>query len=154
MKTSWKYKSALNCSLSEGNSDIWGQWGGGGVSQGSGVLLTCVLAVQILGRPGSLSRDLHANWCYWIHLSVMCFHRFKNWRRRASLMALSSQFDSGSIIRACVYNKQELSRLIRHARWRSLYPNPTLDSLHSPPPRSNALVRGEGRRLKKFYSFL
>lgn len=68
----------MDCGRSEGNSDLWGQWGGGVVSQGSGVPRTCVLAVQILGRPGLLSRDLHANWCYWIHLSVMCFHKFKN----------------------------------------------------------------------------
>lgn len=145
-------ESTMNCSCSEGNSDIWGQWGGRVISQGSGVPLTCVLAVQILGCPGSLSKDLHANWCYWIHLGVMCFHKFKYWRRWGSLVALSWQFDSGSIICAWVYNKQELSRLIRYAQWRSLYPNPTLNSLHSPLPRSNASL-SEGRR-EKFYSFL
>lgn len=68
-------------------------------------------------------------------------------------MALSWQFDSGSIIRAWVYNKQELSRLIRHARWRSLYPNPTLDSLHSPLPQSNASL-SEGRREKTEVNFI
>lgn len=140
-------ESTMNCGCFEGNSDIWGQWGRGVISQGGGVPLTCVLAVQIVGRPGSLSKDLHANWCYWNHLSVIRFHKFKNWRRRGSLVALSWQFDSGSIIRAWVYNKQELSRLIRHARWRTLYPNPTLDSLHSPLPRSNASF-SEGRRVE------
>lgn len=55
-------ESMLNCSRSKGNSDIWGQWGGGIISQGSVVPLTCVLAVQIFGRPGSLSKNLHANW--------------------------------------------------------------------------------------------
>lgn len=98
-----------------------------------------------LGFVGLLSKDLHANWPYWIHLSVMCFHEFKNWRRQGSLLALSWQFDSGFIIRAWFYNKQELSCLIRHARWRSLYPNPTLDLLQSPLPPSNASL-GEERR--------
>lgn len=135
----------MNWSCSEGDCDIWGQWGDSVISQGSGVPLTCVLAVQILGWPGSLSKDLHANWCYWIHLSVTCFHKFKNWRRQGSLVALSWQFDSGSIIRAWVYNKQELSRLIRHAQWCSLYPSPTLDSLHS---CLNLMPVSEGKRAK------
>lgn len=54
------------------------QQGGGVISQGSGVPLIRVLVVQILGLAGSLSKDLHANRPYWIHLSVMCFHEFKN----------------------------------------------------------------------------
>lgn len=70
-------KSRMKCSCTEGTSDSWGQWGGVVISQGGGAPLTCVLAVQVFRRRGSLSKDLHANWCYWIHLSVMCFRKLK-----------------------------------------------------------------------------
>lgn len=102
-----------------------------------------------LGCTGSLSKYLHANWCYLIHLSVMRFHKFKNWRRRAPPVALSWQFDSDFIIRAWFYNKQELSCLIRHARRRS--PGPHRHRPKAPPDSPHAhcphpfLVRREGK---------
>lgn len=115
---------------------VWGWWRtedgvegcwacGVNSRSGSGVHL-CVIWAE-LGLASLLSKYLHANWCYLIHLSVKRFHNFKNWRGGGPLMALSWQFDSDFIIRAWCYNKQELSCPIRHARWRS--PSPP-DSLH------------------------
>lgn len=79
-----------------------------------------------LVRAASLSRYLHANWCHLIpRPTVARFHKFKNWRGRAPPVALSWQFDSDFIIRACFYNKRELSCLIRHARQRPLAPPPS-----------------------------
>lgn len=115
----------------------WRQWrwrltegllGRGVISQSRA--LRAARSPAVSGRAASLSRHLHANWCYLIlHPSVARFHKFKNWRGRAPPVALSWQFDSDFIIRACFYNKQELSCLIRHARRRPLAP-----PAFSPPP--------------------
>lgn len=104
-----------------GDCDSWrGGWGWAGEAvvklAGAAWPLSRCRHRAGLDRAGSLSKYLHANWCYLIHLSVKRFHHFKNWKGGGSLVALSWQFDSDCIIRACFYNKQELSCTIRHAR--------------------------------------
>lgn len=54
-----------------------GQWGRGVISWSCSAAHLRVSFAD-LGRAGSLSKYLHANWCYLIHLSVMRFHKFKN----------------------------------------------------------------------------
>lgn len=136
--------------------DSWwvgGAWGWVSMGWGCGVISQSCSAAHLrvdcadLGHAGSLSKYLHANWCYLIQLSVMRFQKFKNWRRRGSLVALSWQFDSDFIIRAWFYNKQELSCLIRHAR-RCSPPPPPPPHLAPPlvPPSNSSL--SESRRAK------
>lgn len=70
--------------------ELAGRGSGGGVSMGwrvvgaAGVISWRCSAAHLhvgcadLGHAGSLSKYLHANWCYLIHLSVKRFHNFKN----------------------------------------------------------------------------
>lgn len=51
-------------------------------SSGSGAHL-CLVSAD-LGLASLLSKYLHANWCYLIHLSVKCFQNFKKLKRRRS----------------------------------------------------------------------
>lgn len=47
-------------------------------------MLTCVSSAPLWTVPTWLSEYLHANWCYWLHLSVKRFHKLKYWRGAGS----------------------------------------------------------------------
>lgn len=139
----------MSCSRLEDNSPVWGQWSGGVISQGSGVSLTCVLAVQIFGRPGSLSKDLHANWCYWIHLVSCAIISLKieeceglSWLSAGSLIQVLLSVPGSIISRNCPVSLGTLGGALC---------TPTPPLTRSTPrcldltPRS---VRGGGRTLK------